>query len=188
MEAMPATWITWRDALLMPEDGNRYEAIGGELYVTAAPSFRHQRISFRLSLALYRLLEEPGLGLLCPAPVGVEIPGTEEGLQPDLVFVSSERLHIIGDDWIRGAPDLVVEILSPSTSERDRGLKRKLYQRHGVKEYWIVDPEAERVEVWNFAGGAAEPQIFSARLPVRFGGALEGEIDLREIFLSERRD
>ncbi|MBI4513214.1 MAG: Uma2 family endonuclease [Gemmatimonadetes bacterium] len=97
--------------------------------MTPAPSRRHQRASHRLAVALHRLLEEPGYGEVYEAPFGVEFPGTEEGVQPDLLFVSKERLHIVGEDWIRGAPDLVIEILSPTTASRDREIKRKLYRR-----------------------------------------------------------
>jgi len=183
--------ITWRDVQQMPDDGRRREAVGGQLYVTAAPSFRHQRICHRLAVALDELLEAPGHGLLASAPVGVEFPATGEGVQPDLVFVSKERRGILADDWIRGAPDLVVEVLSPSTEDRDRGVKRKLYRRQGVREYWIVDPEAEAVDVWRFGGDArdgsatAAHERFADRLPVRIGGQVVGEIDLEEIFRSD---
>lgn len=86
----------------MPEDGNRYEAIDGQLYVTPAPTVRHQRISRNLHVALMALLMEPGHGELLYAPVGVEFPETEEGVQPDLLFIRQERLGIVGEDWIRG--------------------------------------------------------------------------------------
>lgn len=186
MRRMASTRITWHDVLLMPEDGKRYEAIDGDLHVTAAPSRRHQRVSHRLAVELDRLLEEPGYGVIFEAPFGIEFPETEEGVQPDLIFVSKERLHIVGEDWIRGAPDLVVEILSPSTAERDRTIKRKLYERQGVPEYWMVDPDVEEVEVWNFASGAREPERYSDRLPVRLRDRVVGEIDLRELFRRSR--
>jgi Uma2 family endonuclease len=182
VERMALARITWNDVQQMPDDGNRYEAIEGELHVTPAPSLRHQRISMRMTLILHRILVEPGLGELFFAPTGVEFPATEEGVQPDLLFVSNERRGILADPWIRGAPDLVIEILSPTTAGRDRGVKRKLYARQGVAEYWIVDPESESVEVWTF--GEDEPGFASVadRLPVRFGGELLGEIDLEAVF------
>lgn len=154
VDVMALSQITWRDVQQTPEDGKRCEAIEGELYVTAAPSIRHQRISARLHVFLHDLLEAPGHGIVVAAPVGVEFPATGEGVQPDLVFVADDRRAITHEDWIRGAPDLVIEILSPGTEARDRGVKLKLYRRHGVGRYWIVDPEAETV----------------------------GEIDLREVF------
>lgn len=173
--------ITWQDVQQLPDDGNRYEALGGELYVTPAPSVRHQRISRRLERALYSLLEDGGFGEILHAPVGVEFPATAEGVQPDIVFVSRERRRIIAEAWIRGAPDLVVEILSPTTASRDRGVKLKLYQRQGVDEYWIVDPDAVAVDVWRFA---TEPRFerYEHRLPLHVGGEMVGEIDLAEVF------
>ena len=181
MERMALSQITWQDVQQLPDDGNRYEAIAGELYVTPAPSLRHQRISMRLTLLLHRLLVEPGHGELFFAPVGVEFPTTEEGVQPDLVFVSKRRGGILADPWIRGAPDLVIEILSPSTAHRDRGVKRKLYERQGVEQYWIIDPEASAVEVWTFG---ADPgfERFTETMTVRLSGEEIGEIDLVGIF------
>ena len=166
----------------MPEDGNRYEAIGGELYVTQPPRFRHQEIARNLVGALLPLLQDPGYGELLFAPVGVEFPDTREGVQPDILFISNERLDIVGDDWLRGAPDLVIEILSPSTAARDRNIKRKLYDRHGVAEYWIVDPKSEAVEVWGFTEAEVEQRIVRDRLAVRVHGAVVGQIDLSRIF------
>lgn len=180
VDTMALSQITWQDVQQMPDDGRRREAIAGELHVTAAPSFFHQRISHRLAVALHEVLERPAHGILAAAPVGVEFPATGEGVQPDLVFVSSARTEIVQGDWIRGAPDLVVEILSPSTEERDRGLKLKLYRRQGVPEYWIVDPEAETVEAWDFRGEEPRCRRHDDRLPVRVGGDVVGEIDLRD--------
>ena len=185
MERMSTTRITWRDAQLMPEDGKRYEAIDGELYVTPAPSRRHQRISFNLERELLRLLEDPGHGWIYHAPLGVEFPETEEGVQPDILFVSRAHADRLVDEGIRGAPDLVVEILSPSTGERDRTIKRKLYERQGVGQYWLVDPDDESVEVWDFESGAGGPARYDDRLPVRLGGRSFGEISLAGIFEPE---
>lgn len=185
MDRMAQTRATWQDVLIAPEDGNRYEAIGGELYVTPPPVFEHQDISMRLGVALYRVLQEPGHGVVVAAPVGVEFPDSEEGVQPDLVFVSKARSGIIRRGWIRGAPDLVVEILSPTTARRDRGVKLELYQRQGVAEYWIVDGNARSVTAWPFAGGATEPEVYHDRLPVRHAGNTEGVIELSDIFPPE---
>ncbi len=185
MERMATARFTWQDVLIAPEDGNRYEAIGGELCVTPPPKFEHQRISHRLAVALDRILVAPGHGVVVAAPVGVEFPDTEEGVQPDLLFVSNERAGIIRRGWLRGAPDLVVEILSPSTAGRDRGKKLDLYRRHGVGEYWIVDRERRAVEVWRFAAGATEPEVHNDRLPIRLGDETVGEIGLAEIFPAE---
>ena len=185
VDRMATARITWQDVLIAPEDGNRYEAIGGELHVTPPPSFEHQWISHRLAVALDRLLVAPGYGVVVAAPVGVEFPDSEEGVQPDLVFVSNDRAEIIRRGWLRGAPDLVVEILSPSTAGRDRSVKRDLYLRHAVAEYWIVDRDARTVEVWRLAGDAPESRVHRERLPVRVGDETVGEIALAEIFPPE---
>ena len=185
MHRMALSQITWQDVQQLPDDGHRHEAIGGELYVTPAESVRHQRILLRLTLAVHQILEDPGLGIVVHGPVGVEFPDTGEGVQPDIVFVSEARRDRIAEEGIRGAPDLVVEILSPTTADRDRGVKRKLYERQGVDQYWIVDPEAEAVEVWTFADRPSEaPALrrFTGSLPVEFGGRHLGEIDLAEGF------
>ena len=131
---MPLPSITWQDVQQMPDDGNRYEAIEGDLYMTPAPTFRHQLVSWRLSRALDRFLFEAGHGLVLCAPFGVEFPATDEGVQPDILFVSGERREIIAEAGIVGAPDLVMEILSPSTAGRDRSIKLRLYERQGVRE------------------------------------------------------
>ena len=181
MHRMALSQVTWQDVQQLPDDGNRYEAIDGELCVTPAPSLRHQRILMRLTLALHHLLVESGHGELFFAPTGVEFPATEEGVQPDLLFVSNQRRGILADPWIRGAPDLVVEILSPTTAHRDRGVKRKLYDRQGVSVYWIVDPDARAVEVWTFGTEPGHGR-FTDLLPVTRAGEQIGEIDLAEVF------
>jgi len=181
VETMPLPQITWDAVQQLPDDGKRYEAIEGELYVTPAPSLRHQTISIRLALELARLLMEPGHGSVWHAPLGVHFPSTGEGVQPDLIFVSKGRRGILAPDELKGAPDLVVEILSPGTASRDRGVKLTLYERQGVAEYWIVDHELDAIDVWRFD---AEPrhERFVDRLPVRCGDELQGEIDLTALF------
>jgi Uma2 family endonuclease len=182
---MSTTWITWQDAQLMPEDGKRYEAIDGELYVTPAPSRRHQWVSGNFQAELRRLLQEPGHGWVYAAPLSVEFPGTEEGAQPDILFVSKARAHLLAPEGIRGAPDLVVEIASPSTAERDRTIKRKLYDRHGVRVYWLADHQDEFVDVWDLESSAREPVRHRDGLPVMIGGRSYGVISLPDIFAPE---
>ena len=172
---------TWEDVLRMPEDGNRYEFIGGRLYMTPAPVIRHHDISHRLESALRRILERAGHGRVFDAPVLVEFPGTGDRVQPDILFVSGERRGIVGEKQLTGAPDLVVEILSPSTAHRDRGIKLDLYARCGVREYWIVDPDEDVVDVWRFEGTPGHER-FAGELPVRIGAERVGEIDLDEVF------
>ena len=136
--------FTYEDYRNTPDDV-RYELLDGELVVVPAPSMFHQTTSKKLFWKL-ELLEELGLGLVFYAPADVVFSDTDT-LQPDIVFISTERAHIITEQNIRGAPDLVIEILSPSTASRDRNFKRALYERHGVKEYWMVDPDAKNVTV-----------------------------------------
>lgn len=178
---MPLPQITWQDVRQLPDDGKRYEAIDGDLYVTPAPSVRHQTISKRLERDLLRILEDAGHGQVWHAPLGVHFPATGEGVQPDIIFVSNDRRGILAPDELKGAPDLVVEILSPGTAARDRGLKRALYQRQGVTEYWIVDPDLAAVDVWRF-GGAPRHDRFVDALPVRVGDTTAGEVDLARVF------
>ena len=181
MQRMALSQITWQDVQQMPEDGRRYEAIEGDLYVTAAPVLRHQRVGFRIGMALHNLVEVAGHGIVFGRDVGVEFPMSEEGVIPDVVAVSNSRRGIVAQDWLHGAPDLVVEVLSPSTAHRDRGIKLRLYKRQGVAEYWVVDHEARSVEVWRF-GSDPDHERFTDRLSVRLGEETLGEIDLAEIF------
>ena len=181
---MPLPSITWQDVQQMPDDGNRYEAIEGDLYMTPAPGTRHARVSKRLQYALDRILERPDLGEIFVAPYGVEFPATGEGVQPDIVFVSRERREIIEEAGIVGAPDLVVEILSPATASRDRTIKLRLYERQGVRDYWIVDPDESTVDVWRFGEGRVHER-FTGTLPVRLGAEDVGATDLEAVFATE---
>lgn len=138
--------LTYADWLRFPDDGLRYEILGGELFVTPAPSIRHQRISRDLEFHLLEHLRRTGRGEVLYAPVGVRL-SDEEVLEPDLLVVLTEHRDRIGEQTIEGAPDLIVEILSPGSAARDLGRKRELYARAGVPEYWIVDPAASAVEV-----------------------------------------
>ncbi|MFV1988017.1 MAG: Uma2 family endonuclease [Gemmatimonadota bacterium] len=108
---MALSSITWQNVQHMPDDGNRYEAIEGDLYMTPAPTVRHQRVTLRIYRALHQLLQEADYGEVFCAPLGVEFPATDEGVQPDILFVSNERRGIIADAWLVGAPNLVAEIL-----------------------------------------------------------------------------
>ncbi len=137
--------LTYDDYVNLPDDGKRYEILDGELAVTPSPLIRHQRISANLHIALEHYVRENDRGTLLYAPVDVILDRSTVAV-PDLVFVSKKRSAIVTERAIEGAPDLIVEILSPSTSRRDRGVKMKLYQRFGVAHYWIVDPVRCRLE------------------------------------------
>jgi Uma2 family endonuclease len=137
---------THADLLQMPDDGKRREIIDGELFVTPSPVNYHQKILLNLTLAFGQFLERHPLGELRFAPLDV-ILSDHDVLEPDLLFVLNAHKDIL-QDWVRGAPDLVIEILSPTTEARDRGIKLKAYARYGVGEYWTVDPVAQLIEVY----------------------------------------
>jgi Uma2 family endonuclease len=142
--------LTYEDYLLFPDDGKRHELIDGEHLVTPAPHSRHQWVLQNLFLSIAHHVRESGLGRVYIAPVDV-IFSSFDVVEPDLLFVSSERLGII-DANVRGAPDLAVEVLSPSSRRQDEVAKRSLYERGGVVEYWVVDPESETVKVYRREG------------------------------------
>ncbi len=136
---------THADYAQLPE-GAPYELIRGELVMSPSPSFQHQQISIRLASALFQFVEERGNGYAVAAPMDVRL-SEEDTVQPDLIFIAADRHDIIGAQAIEGAPDLIVEIFSPSTTHRDVGVKKRLYEQHGVREYWTVDPDTQAVEI-----------------------------------------
>jgi Uma2 family endonuclease len=154
-----STKFTRADLLEMPDDGKRREIVEGELFVTPSPNVDHQRISRRIELALANYLEAHRIGEIFYAPMDV-ILSDFDVLEPDLLIVLNEHREIL-KTWVEGTPDLVIEILSVTTSHRDRGLKLKAYARHGVTEYWIVDPEQRAIEVYRLGRERYRaPQVF----------------------------
>ena len=147
MVTTPNTAIkfTYRDYVNTPDD-KRYELLDGELILSEAPSRNHQGSQVNIGSPLHVFVQSNRLGAVYFAPRDVVLSDTDV-VQPDLLFISNERLHIDTERAVHGSPDLVVEVLSPSTAERDRTFKRALYARHGVKEYWLVEPAARTIEV-----------------------------------------
>lgn len=145
--------LTYHDLWHTPDDGNRYEIIEGELCMTPPPYTVHQRVSRNLSWILHNYVTQHGLGEVLYAPVGVVL-GKPNGVQPDVVFIAKERRDILREKAIFGAPDLVVEILSTSTSARDRGIKKDLFARSGVPYYWLVDPRKKTLLALRLRGAA----------------------------------
>ncbi len=141
----------WRyeDYLRLPEDGYRYEVIEGVLVMTAAPKPAHQIMSRNLAFLLFSFVAKHKLGEVIYAPVDVLIGDLATPVQPDILFVARERLDIIRESYVEGAPDLIVEILSPTNWVIDRRDKFAVYEAAGVREYWIVDPDAKTVEVYS---------------------------------------
>ncbi len=143
---------TYKDYEQLPE-GSPYQLIGGELVMTPAPSPYHQIIVGNLFIAMTEFVKMNKLGVVISSPLDVYISDTET-YQPDIIFIDAKRRHIIGEKKIEEAPDLVVEILSPSTGYYDLSHKKRMYETSGVREYWIVDPAEKTVEVLVNADGA----------------------------------
>ena len=140
--------LTYDDLESIPQEreGDRHEIIDGELVVTPSPIPNHESITQNIPWALSQVVRKNKLGRLYTAPVDVRL-SPDNVLIPDIIFVARERRQIVGAKVIEAAPDLVVEILSPGTRRRDLGVKRGLYARFGVREYWIVDPDERSVTV-----------------------------------------
>ncbi len=177
-----ATKFTYEDYKHTPDD-TRYELIDGDLIMAPAPNLGHQGIDMDLGSALNAFVKERGLGKVFSAPCDVLLSNTDV-VQPDLLFVSREREHILlGGVNVQGAPDLVVEILSPSTEGRDRTVKRALYARHGVSEYWLADPAAQTITVMLLGEGGFEVEAVYGMGQTLTSPTLPGfEVDLDEIF------
>jgi Uma2 family endonuclease len=148
---------TYDDYARLPDNGFRYEVIDGALVMSPAPLVRHQKTFRQLFTHLVRHCERHRLGEVLSAPIDVMLGDRATPVQPDIVFVSQDRLPIVGRERIEGAPDLVVEILSRSTAARDRGVKFDIYAAAGVREYWLVDPEERTLEVFVLRGQAYAP-------------------------------
>ena len=148
--------LTYEDVERMPDDGNRYEVIFGELYVSAAPDRRHQRLQVLLTVRLFDAGELTGTGEVYAPPVDVRPLGTDQ-VQPDLLFIRAERLHLYQGHVFHGPPDLVIETLSPSTRSVDETIKQRFYAEAGVPEYWIFDPDGREVRPLRLEAGAYLP-------------------------------
>jgi len=140
--------LTYDDFVLFPDDGLRHELIDGEHYVTPSPTRKHQKVLGNLHLLVGHWLRDHPVGELFLAPFDVVFTPSDV-VEPDLLYVSRERAaKILTDANVQGVPELVVEIGSPSTRRRDETIKRRLYERAGVSEYWVVDSELDVVRVY----------------------------------------
>jgi Uma2 family endonuclease len=144
------------------DDDERYEILDGELLMTPAPGTRHQFIAGKLYRTVAQFAEDRKLGAVLPAPTDVVLD-EDEVVQPDLLYIRSERVEeVVGERAVNGAPDLVVEVLSPSSLDRDRHRKLEIYRRYGVREYWIVDPANRAIEVLVLEAGEYGLASFAA--------------------------
>ena len=130
----------------LPDDGKRYEILEGDLAVSPSPNPTHQRIVLNCAEFL-RTLEHQGYGTVYTSPLDVVLDRYNV-VEPDVLFVCQNRLDIVTDANVQGAPDIVVEVLSPSTRDRDLGVKGHLYARFGVREYWVIDPDDDTLTVF----------------------------------------
>jgi Uma2 family endonuclease len=153
------TKLTYDDFVHFPDDGKRHELIDGEHYVTPSPAIRHQSIVGALYLLIGNYLEAHPIGRAFLSPLDVILSDIDV-VEPDLLYVSKERAGALAGIHVRGAPDLVIEVASKGTRKRDETIKRRLYERVGVIEYWVVDPEVDAVRVYRREGD-------------RFGRAIE---------------
>ncbi len=145
-------FLTYRDLWHTPEDGNRYEIIEGVVYATPPPLTMHQRVCRNIERIIDRHVTKNDPGEILYAPVGVVLE-KPSSVQPDVIFVAKDRLSIIQEKAVFGAPDLIVEVLSPSAAARDRGLKKELYApRTGVCYYWLFDPRKKILQAFRLEG------------------------------------
>jgi Uma2 family endonuclease len=147
---------TYEDYLRLPDDDRRYEIIEGVLYVTNAPDYNHQFTVSGLHMQIGLFVKERNLGVVLTAPFEIHLPGIARPVQPDVFFIAAERQPRSGDKSFEGAPDIIVEVLSPSTARLDRVVKFDAYERAGVREYWLADPRSRFVEVYALPSEGAE--------------------------------
>ena len=146
--ASPAVKLTYDDFVHIPDDGKRHELIDGVHYVSPSPNIRHQRILGNLHLLIGNWLEAHPIGHVFVAPLDVVL-SDHDVVEPDVLYLSNERAaETMTPDNIRGVPELIVEIASKGTRRRDETIKRRLYERVGVAEYWVVDPAIDVVRVY----------------------------------------
>ena len=144
--------LTYDDLCQLPDDGNRYEIIDGELIVSPAPGLDHQGFGIELIAITHAYVRQHRLGLVLHAPVDVRL-SPHDVVEPDLIFIRQDRLHIAESRrYVLGPPDLAVEIISPSSVKIDPSRKFNLYERAGVPEYWLVDPRLRTFRMFTLAG------------------------------------
>jgi Uma2 family endonuclease len=144
--------LTYDDFVQFPDDGLRHELIDGEHYVTPSPNTKHQTVSINLTVLIGSWLERNPIGRLFHAPFDVVFSNFDV-VEPDLLYLSNARAaEALTVQHVRGVPELVIEIASPGTRKRDETIKRRLYERMGVSEYWVVDPKKDTIRVYRREG------------------------------------
>ena len=175
---------TYEDYCQLPSD-IRAEVLDGELLMCASPNTRHQRISREIEIPLCNWVEEIGLGEVLDAPMDVVL-SQHDVVQPDILFISRSQLKIITEKNIQGAPDLVVEILSPGDEQRDTVRKKAIYEKYGVKEYWIVDTMAETMAVFGLEGRKLkEKAVYHCGEVLESAVLPDFSLSLEEVFIED---
>ena len=171
--------LTYEHYTQLPDDGNRHEIVDGVHYMNPAPIPYHQALSRHIQFQLYSAIELNNLGEVIDAPIDVQF-SNHDVVQPDLVVVLKGN-NIATRTKLKGTPDLIIEILSPSTSSRDEGLKKELYEQNHVPEYWVVDPDAKAVRKYTLTNGQyAAPQRCTES--ITFDGLPNVSVDLTKIW------
>lgn len=147
----PGEW-TYDDFLALPDDGNRYEIIEGVLYTVNAPNIDHQYVVTQLIKKLAVFIEEHNLGEVLAAPFEVHLSKSTRPVQPDVLFIKAENWPGAGVSFYDGVPDLIVEVISPSSIRTDQHIKFNAYEQAGVPEYWIANPKTRSVEIFTLSG------------------------------------
>ncbi len=174
--------LTYEEFRRLPEDGRRYELIQGEVHLTPSPNVGHQAALRNLSSSLVNYLAKNPRGQIFFAPLDVRL-SADTALQPDLIFISEARTGIIQEDFVMGPPDLVVEILSPSTAAHDRATKLQIYAEAGVNEVWLIDPRARTVEILKRQGKNYLLDVILATDRVLSSGLFPGwQLPLNDLF------
>ena len=175
---------TYADYLNTPDE-ERFELVEGELIMTPSPSLYHQWISKNIGFEIESYVRDHGVGRVFYAPCDVRL-GDDNVLQPDVLFISTERLGIIGEKSVQGSPDLVVEVLSEGSGYRDLVTKKRLYAEFGVQEYWIVDPGEKTVEVFSLRDKSYSLDHRLAEADILKSPLLQGlSINLASVFAYE---
>jgi Uma2 family endonuclease len=172
--------LTYEDYAAFPDDGIRREIVGGEVYELNAPTTRHQRLVLALARKLADHVDAHGLGEVFVSPLDVLLD-EHDIVQPDIVFVAATHAGIVTDPNLKGIPDLLIEVVSDPRHDRIR--KRDLYARAGVTEYWIVDPDADRIEIYRLRpDGYPKPEILEPGDELRSAVLPGFGLDLTELF------
>lgn len=161
MSTPQATGLTVADLDAMPEDKVIRNLVDGELFVTPAPTVRHQRVVMEIAWRLRTFVGERG-GVVLVAPTAVRLSNRDVP-EPDVLYLSAVHLDRIGERYVEGPPDLVVEVSSPSTRRFDLVRKRRLYEQFGVPEYWFADLDADRLEAYVLRDGHYQSPVLAER-------------------------